>query len=209
MGGGYLKVTAVAGLCLLCGGAAARGDEAARLMNELTSGKAVGGDFTLTDHYGRKRGLGDFRGKLVLLYFGYTACPDVCARDLTQIARAVRSLGNDSLQVQPLFVTLDPARDTGFTLRKYVTALHPRFIALRGTEPEIRRVARSFKVFHERDPATAKSRDYLIDHTAYTFLLDREGRYIAYFPAGTAGELMATMLREQLARPLTPVTVPR
>lgn len=196
-----LPAAAVAAALLFCGAAAARGGEAAQLMGELMSGKSpVGGDFALSDHNGRKRTLGDFRGKLVLLYFGYTFCPDVCPTDLAQIGRAIRSLGNDSLQVQPLFVTLDPARDTPGVLRKYVTSFHPRFVALRGTEPETRRVARSFKVFHERDPATLKSRDYLLDHSAYTFLIDREGRYVAFFPPGTPAERMAAMVRGQLAR---------
>jgi cytochrome oxidase Cu insertion factor (SCO1/SenC/PrrC family) len=201
MGRVLLRAAAIAAACLFWGTASARGDEAARLMNELMSGKSpVGGDFSLTDAYGRKRSLADFRGKLVLLYFGYTSCPDICPTDLAQIGRAIRSLGKDSLQVEPVFVTLDPARDTAFVLRKYVTSFHPRFIALRGTEAETRRVARSFKVFHERDAATAKRRDYLIDHTAYTFLIDREGRYVAFFPPGTPAERMATMVREQLAQ---------
>lgn len=196
-----LPMAALAAALLLGGAALARSDEAARLMSELMSGKGpVGGDFALVDHNGRKRTLAEFRGKLVLLYFGYTACPDVCPTDLAQIGRAVRSLGNDSLQVQPLFVTLDPARDTGYVLRRYVTAFHPRFIALRGSDAEIRKVARSFKVFHEKQEAPAKSRDYLVDHTAYTFLLDREGRYVAFFPPGTPAERMATLVREQLSR---------
>lgn len=140
-GSGLLRAALFAAVCLFCGTAAARGAEADRLTNELMSGKSpVGGDFALTDHNGRKRSLGDFRGKLVLLYFGYTACPDICPRDLTQIARAVRSLGK------------------------------------------------------------ARSRDYLIDHTAYTFLLDREGRYVQFFPSGTPAERMAAAVREQLAR---------
>jgi protein SCO1/2 len=197
-----LPTAALAAALLFCGTAGARGDEAARLMAELASGKsAVGGDFALNDAYGRKRTLADFRGKLVLLYFGYTACPDVCPADLAQIGRAVRSLGNDSLKVQPVFVTLDPARDTGYVMRKYVTSFHPRFIALRGTDAETKRVARSFKVFHERNAATVKQRDYLIDHTAYTFLLDQEGRYVALFPQGTTAGRMAVKVREQLARP--------
>jgi protein SCO1/2 len=196
-----LPAAALAAALLFCGMAGARGDEAARLMNELTSGKsAVGGDFALNDAYGRKRTLADFRGKLVLLYFGYTACPDVCPADLAQIGRAVRSLGNDSLKVQPLFVTLDPARDTGYVMRKYVTSFHPRFIALRGTDAETKRLARSFKVFHERDPASAKQRDYRVDHAAYTFLLDPEGRYATHFPSGTTAERMAATVREELAR---------
>ena len=196
-----LGAAVLAAAFVFAGDAAARSDEAARLMNELMSGKSpVGGDFSLKDHNGRMRSLAEFRGKLVLLYFGYTTCPDVCPTDLAQIGRAVRSLGNDSLQVQPLFVTLDPARDTGLVLRRYVTAFHPRFIALRGTEAETRTIARSFKVFHERDPATAKSRDYLIDHTAYTFLIDREGRFVGFFPTGTPSERIAALLRERLKK---------
>ena len=190
----------IAAACLLGGAAEARSAEATKLLNELASGKQVGGDFTLTDHNGRKRSLGEFRGRLVLLYFGYTSCPDACPADLAQIGRAIRSLGNDSLQVQPLFVTLDPARDTGHVMRKYVTSFHPRFIGLRGTDAETMRVARSFKVFHERDKNTLKSRDYLIDHTTYTFLLDREGKHVAFFPPGTPAERMAAMVREQLPR---------
>lgn len=200
MAASVLKAATAAAACLVFGTAAARGDEAAKLLKELTSGKQVGGDFTLTDHNGRKRSLGEFRGKLVLLYFGYTSCPDVCPADLAQIGRAIRSLGNDSLQVQPLFVTLDPARDTGLVMRKYVTSFHPRFIGLRGTDEETKRVARSFKVFHERDRNTLKSREYLIEHTAYTFLLDREGKYVAFLPPGTPAERIAAMVREQLPR---------
>jgi cytochrome oxidase Cu insertion factor (SCO1/SenC/PrrC family) len=174
--------------------------DGARLMNELMSGKApVGGPFTLTDPWGRPTALGDFRGKVVLLYFGYTYCPDVCPTDLVAIGAMLRSLGSRGDAVQPLFVTLDPARDTPQVLREYVASFHPRFVALRGNEEETRRVAFSYKVSYEkvRRPGTDA---YFIDHMAFTFLLDRDGKYVAFFPPGTSAERMAVMVGEVLEK---------
>jgi protein SCO1/2 len=174
--------------------------EAARLMNELMSGKhRVGAPFALADPGGRRIALADFRGKLVLLYFGYATCPDVCPTDLAIIGQTLRDLGPLGEQVQPLFVTLDPVRDTPEVLRHYAGAFHPRFIALRGSEDEVRRVATDFKVYFEKVPLPG-TKTYAIDHTAYTFLLDRDGRFASLFPPGTPAERMATMVREQLAR---------
>jgi protein SCO1 len=173
--------------------------DAARLMNELMSGKAqVGGPFTLTDQYGRLRSLEDFKGKLVLLYFGYAFCPDVCPTDLAAMAQAIRALGAQGDKVSPVFVTLDPERDTQELLRNYVAAFHPRFVALRGTEDEVRRVATAYKVYFEKVTPPGSSA-YLIDHMAFVFLLDRDGKYLAFFPPGTSAERMAAMLREVLA----------
>ena len=173
--------------------------DAARLMNELMSGRVpVGGPFVLADAAGRRVALADFRGKLVLLYFGYATCPDVCPTDLGIIAQTLRDLGDAGDQVQPVFVTLDPERDTPEVLREYAAAFHPRLVALTGTEGEIRRVATDYKVFFEKVPMPG-TKTYLIDHTAYTFLLDREGRFVSLFPPGTPPARMAVMLREQLA----------
>jgi cytochrome oxidase Cu insertion factor (SCO1/SenC/PrrC family) len=190
----------VAAVTLLPG---ARADEvrradAARLMNELMSGKAaVGGPFMLADQWGKRRSLAEFRGKLVLLYFGYTSCPDVCPTDLAVIGAMLRSLGPQGSAVQPLFITLDPQRDTAPVLREYVAAFHPSFLALRGSEEETRRIALSYKVFYEklRRPDTDA---YFIDHAALTFLLNRDGEYIAFFPPGTSAERMVVMVREML-----------
>jgi protein SCO1/2 len=174
------------------------GPDAARLMNELMSGKAaVGGPFTLADAWGKPRSLAEFRGKVVLLYFGYTFCPDVCPTDLAAIAAMLRSLGPHAAEVQPIFVTLDPERDKPEALRDYVAAFHPSFVALRGSDRETRRVATSFKVFYEKAPLP-QSDAYLVDHMAFTFLLDRNGEYVAFFPPGTKFERMAVMVREAL-----------
>lgn len=172
--------------------------DAARLMNELMVGKApVGGPFTLTDQYGKTRRLEDFRGRFVLLYFGYTFCPDVCPTDLLQIGNLIRSLGKDGDQFQPVFITLDPARDTQDVLRNYATAFHPRFIALRGNETEVRKVATAYKVFFEKVPAQ-KADSYYIDHTAFVFLLDKAGKYVAFVPPGTTLERMSMLVRDLL-----------
>ncbi len=172
--------------------------DAARLMAELMSGRhPVGAPFTLADSAGRRVSLADFRGRLVLLYFGFAQCPDVCPTDLAAISDALRSLGAAAAGVQPLFVTLDPARDTPAVLREYAAAFHPRFVALTGSEAEVRVVATSFKVFYEKVPVKG-AQGYAIDHTAYTFLLDREGKFVILFPPGTPAPRMAEMLREQL-----------
>jgi len=171
---------------------------AARLMSELMSGAhPIGGPFTLSDPAGRRVALADFKSKLVLLYFGFASCPDVCPTDLAIIAQALRSLGPAGDDIQPLFVTLDPQRDTPAVLREYAAAFHPRLIGLTGSEDEIRRVATDFKVFFEKVPLPGAN-TYTIDHTAYTFLLDREGKFVILFPPGTPAERMAEMLAEQI-----------
>jgi len=173
--------------------------DATRLMGELMSGKApIGAPFMLTDQSGHRRGLADFRGRLVLLYFGFASCPDVCPTDLLAIANAIRSLGADGETLQPVFVTLDPERDTREVLGAYVASFHPRFVALSGTEEETRSVATSYKVAYEKVRLPGAG-TYTIDHTAYVFLLDREGRFVTLFPPCTPAERMAVMVREQLA----------
>jgi len=173
---------------------------AAQLMNELMSGTAtVGGPFTLSDQHGKRRSLSDFSGKLVLLYFGYTFCPDVCPTDLLAIARLMVLMGPDAHKLQPVFVTLDPARDSATLLREYVAAFDARIVALRGSEAETRRIATLYKTYYEK-VRRAGFKTYVIDHTAFVYLIDREGRYVAFFPPGTTPERMRVMVREALAQ---------
>ena len=168
-------------------------------MNDLMSGKSpVGGLFTLADASGTPRSLAEFRGKLVLLYFGYVSCPDVCPTDLARIAAMLNSLGAEGEAMQPLFVTLDPVRDTPGVIKEYAAAFHPRLLALRGSEEATRRIATSYKVFYEKVP---QGGSYFIDHAAFTFLIDREGKYVAFFPPGTHADRMAVMVREALEQP--------
>lgn len=173
---------------------------AARLMSELMSGKVpVGGPFTLADQQGQTRHLGEFQGKVVLLYFGYTFCPDVCPTDLLAIAQTLKQMGAAAEQVQPVFITLDPERDTPQALGPYVAAFDPRIVALHGTEAEVRAIATAYKVYF-RKITPPGSRFHLIEHTAMTFIVDRAGKYFAFQPSGTPPERMAVMVKEALQR---------
>lgn len=177
-------------------------DEPERLAAELESGsKAIGAPFALRDARGRMRQLADFKGKVVVLYFGYTFCPDVCPTDLANIARALRDLGPRQREVQPIFVTLDPARDTPALLRRYAAAFHPRLIALRGSEAETRRIARDWRQFYRKVPGKSRGA-YEIEHAAWTYVIDRRGRFREAIPPGTPARRMAVVLEEALgARP--------
>jgi len=151
---------------------------------------AYGRDFRLADHHGELRSLADFRGKVVLLSFGYTHCPDVCPTTLAEAAAAVKALGPKADQVQVLFVTLDPARDTPELLAQYVRHFHPGFLGLRGDEAETARTATDFRVFWQKTPGST-AEGYLIDHAAGSFVFDPQGRLRLYHGyASGAGPLV-------------------
>lgn len=153
---------------------------------------SIGGPFTLTDTEGRRRSLQDFRGRVVLLYFGYTFCPDVCPTDLIEIAEVLNLLGPRADNTQVLYVTFDPERDTPEHLRSYLRDFDPRIIGLTGTPDEIARAAELWRVYYEKVPM--EDGNYLIDHSAYTFVIDQEGRYSGLFPPGTAAQRMMTVI---------------
>lgn len=170
----------------------------ARLMEDVMfSRAAIGGPFSLTDHHGRQRGLEEFRGKVVVLYFGYTFCPDVCQTDLVAISKTIEALGPSGQRVQPLFVTLDPERDTVEQLRQYVPHFHPRLIGLTGTLEEIGKVAELYKVFFKKVPAR-EGPHYYLDHSAYIYLLDGQGKYYGTFPPGTSPQRLTSVVWELL-----------
>ena len=174
--------------------------ESARLMSELMSGKGqIGGPFTLIDQTGKKRSLAEFKGKVVLIYFGYMFCPDICPTDLSNLAGLLKRLGKESEQVQTIFITLDPARDTPELIGKYVQHFDKRILGLRGTEQQTKQVATQYKTFYEK--VSQNGNQYVIDHTAFTFIMNRAGKYLAFFPPGTSPERMEVMVREALANP--------
>lgn len=171
--------------------------ESTRLMSELMSGKGqVGGPFTLLDQTGKKRSLAEFKGKVVLIYFGYMSCPDICPTDLINLAGLLKRLGKESEQVQAIFITLDPARDTPELIGKYVQYFDKRILGLRGTEQQTKEVATKYKTFYEK--VSLKSNQYVIDHTAFIYIVNRAGKYLAFFPPGTSPERMEVMVREAL-----------
>lgn len=160
---------------------------------DVTGGQ-MGGELRLTDHDGKARSLADFRGKVVVVVFGFTHCPDVCPTALADMAKAVRDLGDRGREVQVLFVTVDPKRDTAEVLRQYVPAFHPSFIALRGTEAEVSKVTKDFHVYAaERAGKTPDT--YTVDHSAQSFVIDREGRIRLLLPPAMASAAIASDLR--------------
>lgn len=173
---------------------------AAELMDVLMwNREPVGGPFALIDQDGRPRTEADFRGRLVILTFGFTGCPDVCPTDLMEIARALTLLGAAGEAIQPVFVTLDPARDTPDLLKEFVPSFHPRLIGLTGSEAAIRQAADAYKVFYQRVPRS--DGEDTIEHSAFVYLMDRSGAYLGFFPPGTSAERMLTILRPHLRAP--------
>jgi protein SCO1/2 len=158
------------------------------------TGAPIGGELRLFDHDGKPRSLADFRGKVVVVSFGFTHCPDVCPTTLADFASARKRLGPDAERVQVLFVTLDPARDSLKLLRDYVPAFDPTFIGLRGDEAATDKVTRDFKVYaHKRDGKTPG--DYSIDHSAQSFVFDAQGRIRLVIGYGLEPEKIASDLR--------------
>jgi cytochrome oxidase Cu insertion factor (SCO1/SenC/PrrC family) len=172
---------------------------AAELMDVLMWNKEpVGGPFSLVDHTGQPRTEADFRGKWLVIYFGYTHCPDICPTDLQAIAQAVDQLGLAGEAVQPLFITVDPERDTIGHLAEYIPLFHPRLVGLTGTPEAIRRAAVAYKVFYTRASATP-SQDYGVDHTAFIYLVDPAGQYVGFLPPGTSAGRLEQILRQHLS----------
>lgn len=137
------------------------------------TGVDYGSKLELVDHTGRTRHLEDWRGKAVVLFFGFTHCPDVCPTTLAETASALKQLGPDAKRVQVLFVTVDPERDTQAALAQYVTAFDPGFIGLRGDEEATRQVAKEFKIYYEK---RKQGDGYTVDHSAQTYVIDPQGR---------------------------------
>jgi len=171
---------------------------AAELMDAVMwNREPIGGPFALTDQNGVRRTDADFRGKLMLVYFGFTYCPDICPTDLQQMALAVDQLGPAGETVQPVFITVDPARDTVEHLKDYMALFHPRFVGLTGDAAAIRQAARAYRVYYEKVEREDKS-DYTLDHSVFIYLMDRDGRYLGFFPPGTSAERLAETMRSHL-----------
>jgi protein SCO1/2 len=186
----WLLAAALAGGC---------GDQAQAPRFKLTdvTGAGFGKALNLTDHNGRPRTLADFRGKVVTVFFGFTHCPDVCPTTLAEMAQVMKELGADADQLQVLFVTVDPERDTQKLLAQYVPSFHPGFIGLYGDRDATARAAKEFKIYYNQQPA--KSGSYSVDHSAGTFILDREGRLRLYAQYGQGPAALLHDIRLLLA----------
>ena len=161
------------------------------------TGSSFGRDFALEDPKGNVRRLADFRGKAVVLFFGYTQCPDVCPTTLATLSEAMQRLGSEAERVQVLFVTVDPERDTAALLEQYVPAFDPRFLGLRGDADATARTAKEFKVIYQKVPGASPG-SYTMDHSAGSFVFDPQGRLRLYVANGQGPEVFAHDLRELL-----------
>ncbi len=162
------------------------------------TGVGYGQALELTDHTGHRRTLADYKGKVVVVFFGYTHCPDVCPTTLAEMAQIRKQLGPQGDKLQVLFITLDPERDTQEALAGFVPAFDPTFVALRGDAPQTKKVAAEFKVFMQKVQATG-SAAYTIDHTAATYVFDPQGRVRLFIRHGQDPTAMLNDIRQLIA----------
>lgn len=198
----FVRTCAIAVSAFVIVGSMAAAEEpqpsAAQMMDDLMFGHGtVGGPFTLTDQYGKLRRDSDFRGRLMIVYFGYTFCPDVCPTDLMAITQALDALGPEAAGIQPIFITIDPEHDNR-VMADYLKAFHNSFIGLTGSPEDIRKVANAYKASYARidDPRTG---EYSIDHSGVIYLMGRDGKYLGFMPPQTAPDRLIEILRKYLA----------
>jgi protein SCO1/2 len=160
----------------------------------------IGGPFTLVNQDGKTVTDKDFRGKLMLVFFGFTHCPDVCPTELQTIAAAMDKLGPDAKKVTPVFISVDPERDTVQSIGEYVKAFGANIIGLTGTPEQIEQAAKSYRVYYRKAKPSegADAKDYTVDHSAFTYLMDGNGQYLTHFSFGVPPEKMAERIRQQL-----------
>ena len=154
----------------------------------------------LPDADGKPRGLAEFKGKVVVVFFGYTQCPDVCPTTMAELSEVRRSLGDDGAKLQGIFVTVDPQRDTGVVLKAYVDNFNAGFIGLRGSDEQIKQVAREFKVFYAKVPGKTET-TYTVDHTAGAYVFDPQGRIRLFSRHGAGPKALEEDVRALLREP--------
>jgi protein SCO1/2 len=154
--------------------------------------------FTLPDHNGQVRTMADFKGKLVVLFFGFTQCPDVCPTSLSEMAQAKELLGADGDRLQGLFISVDPERDTPAVLREYVTNFDPGFLGLYAAPTELEGLAKSYKLYYKKVPGQTPT-SYTMDHSAGSYVYDTEGRIRLYHRYGSGAQALADDLKALLA----------
>ncbi len=162
---------------------------------DITGIQGYGSDFRLTDHHGKPRSLADFRGKVVVMFFGYTQCPDVCPTTLSDMRLVMEKLGKDSERLQVLFVTVDPKRDTQELLSKYVPAFNPAFLGLYGDEAATDKVARDFKIVHQKQEGKTPE-SYTVAHTAASLVFDPQGQLRLFVSYGMDVEKLTADIRQ-------------
>jgi len=163
----------------------------------VTTGQAqVGGPFRLTDQNGRSVSDQDFRGRAMLIYFGYSFCPDVCPTTLQVMADAIGKLGDKRARVTPVFITIDPERDTPKVLKDYMNAFGPEFVGLTGSAAEIKKVEKDYRVYAEKKPL--KGGNYGMDHSSVLYLMGPDGKLVTYYDEAISPDNLARELKQKL-----------
>lgn len=191
-----IQLAFAAGIALLAGAAAGAAWVSVTKSLSAPSGSAIGGPFTLVDSDGRTISDTDFGGKWLLIYFGYTHCPDACPTALNTIAEALDQLGPSRSKLQALFITLDPARDTAAVLKDYTGAFNAGIVGLTGTPEQIAAAAHEYRITYAKQPSAAGDGEYGIDHTSIIFLMDPTGHLSSIFSHETPPDRMARRIRE-------------
>jgi protein SCO1/2 len=164
-----------------------------------TAGADIGGPFTLTDTSGKRVSDRDFRGRYMLIYFGYSYCPDVCPTELQAMGRALDLAGPAGDRIVPVFITVDPARDKGKDLADYVRAFHPRMIGLTGAREDIDAVTKAYRVYYKLGaPSKPGAMDYLVDHTSFVYLIGPDGKLAALFRGNSGADALAEGIKGAL-----------
>ena len=165
------------------------------------AGVEIGGPFELVDQDGKTVTQAAFAGKLMLVYFGFTYCPDICPAELLIMGQAVDLLGDKAAEVVPIFISVDPKRDPPAKMKEYVAAFHPRMVGLTGSEAQVAAAAKAYRVFYRYAPNKEGGElgdDYRVDHTGYVYLMDRGGNYLAHFVHGQGAETIAEGIKKHL-----------
>jgi protein SCO1/2 len=164
-----------------------------------TGTAAIGGPFMLVDHFNKTVSDADFRGRNMLVFFGYTYCPDVCPTTLTDISDALEILGSDANDIAPIFITIDPERDKPKDLKEYVKHFHPKIIGMSGSAEQVKAAARVYRVFYQKSQEKgADPDDYLMDHSSIAYLMGKDGKYLVHFSYGTSAKDMAAKIKSFL-----------
>jgi protein SCO1/2 len=193
-----LPVLLACALTLLLSGCGKTGGRIESFQNTDVTGLEYAKGFALTDQDGKPRTLADFKGKVVVVFFGYTQCPDVCPTTMAELASVMQKLGPQADQVQVLFITLDPERDTQQLLAQYVPAFDKRFLGLRGTPEQTAQTAKEFKVYYAKVPG-ADPKTYTIDHTAGSYVFDRDGHVRLFIRSGQGPDSVAHDIKQLLS----------
>ena len=181
-----------------CDAPSTGGGSAAAFKGIDITGADYARSLSLTDQNGQQRTLADFKGKVTVVFFGFTQCPDVCPTTMAELAQVKASLGKDGDRVQGVFVTVDPERDTAAALKTYMSGFDPSFVALRGSPEEIAATAKEFKVFYAKVPGKTEG-TYSVDHTAGSYVFDAQGKVRLFIRYGGGAEALAADLKTLLA----------